>query len=423
MKNRIRFNYYLDNKKFEKSNIILYVRRASESIKFSTSISIKVVDWDIRKQLIKHTHPNFNLLNTRLLIFLNSVQLDIVDYFNNNPKSNLNEFKSFINLGESLTKPVAEKAINNPKKNSNIKQTQQRFHVVYEQYLLYLKSNKSIGIYKKIKTIQNKLKLFEKKNRIKLDFNKIDINFYDRFNDFLLNSNKLSNNTINKYVDGVKMFMSWAFRRGFHSEQKFQLVNKLGRFENEIIHLTESELKQIENLDLSENKQLQKYKDIFLFGCYTGQRFSDLNTVVLKEVYNQIWVKNQQKSGGKTNVRIPLSRNAFDILKRYPEGFKIKYAQVYNRKIKEISKLAGIDTPTMKFLMKGNKKIEEWKPKYDFITSHTARKTFITLSLSRGMNVEAIKKISGHTTDKEFRKYLKVQDSWVLDEFKNSWDC
>lgn len=422
MKNNIRFNFYIDNKISNKSLVLLFVRKSSETVKFSTSIYIKVDDWDVRKQLVKHTHPNFNLLNSRLLIFLNNIQLDAVNYFEKNPKSNLKNFKKYIGSGKGITEAIKDKDVKKTKPISvKIKEHKPKFHMVFEEYLQYLKSRKSIGIYKKINTVYNKLKSYENKYRMRLDFDKIDLQFYDRFNAYLLSLNTLSNNTINKYIDGVKMYMNWSYRRGFHTEQKYQLTNKLGRFENEIIHLTEVELKRIENLDLTEDKPLQKYRDLFLFGCYTGQRFSDLNTVQLKEVYNHIWIKNQQKSTGKTNVRIPLSPKAMALLNSYPDGFKIKHAQVYNRNIKEICKLAGIDTPTLKFVMKGNKKFEDWRPKYEYITSHTARKTFITLSLSRGMSVEAIKKISGHTTDKEFRKYLRVQDSWVIDEFNKSW--
>ena len=64
---------------------------------------------------------------------------------------------------------------------------------------------------------------------------------------------------------------------------------------------------------------------------------------------------------------------------------------------------------------------EVTKPKYELITAHTARKTFITLSFFFGMDVKIIKSITGHTQDKTFDKYLNIADGMKKSELEKAW--
>jgi len=422
----IRFNYYLDKSNSYNTTIFLYVRRGKECVKFTTDINIDSRDWNLKKQSIKYTNPDYSLLNSKLLLLLNELQLKFIELQKRHPNYSLKDLKIMV-FNKDNFKSKSKFKISKANKNSNIIRKEKKvgsntFHNCFELYLKYLGENKSIGIRKKLNTVFNKIIEFEKLRGDNLSFKNINIKFFDEFSYFLINSNVLSNNTINKYLDNIKMFMNWAYKRGYHNETHYQLVVKLKKYENEIIFLTEDELNLLEELDLSNTPELMKYRDMFLFGCYTGQRFSDLSTININEINNGIWVKTQQKSSGGTTVRIPLSAKAISIINSYPNGFNVKTNQVYNRNIKEFCKMAKICKLTVKFKMIGKKRTEEWLPKYELVTSHTARKTFITLSLFKGMNIEAIKKISGHTTDTEFRKYLKVQDSWVVDDFNKAWD-
>src|SRR5690606_20228421 len=83
----------------------------------------------------------------------------------------------------------------------------------------------------------------------------------------------------------------------------------------------------------------------------------------------------------------------------------------YNQYIKEVCKIAGIDTPTLITSWKGGKRIDEIKLKYELISSHTARRTFITRLLRKGLLPEQIMKITGHRNRRSFDEYVKITQS------------
>ena len=139
------------------------------------------------------------------------------------------------------------------------------------------------------------------------------------------------------------------------------------------------------------------------------------------ELNNNFWVVNQRKSVGNSVVRIPLIPQAQQILKKYNNELPKISSQKFNKNIKNISKLANIIELKKTLKYQGNKRVEVMLPKFELISSHTARRTFITLSLIKGINPEAIKKVSGHTSDKEFKKYLKIEDFYIEDQVLKGW--
>ncbi len=87
-----------------------------------------------------------------------------------------------------------------------------------------------------------------------------------------------------------------------------------------------------------------------------------------------------------------------------------------------IGKLAKIDAPTQKISYVGEKRIEKTVPKYEFITTHIARKTFVTLSIENGILPDVIMKITGHKSYDVFKKYEKITSKLVDKEMARVWD-
>lgn len=183
------------------------------------------------------------------------------------------------------------------------------------------------------------------------------------------------------------------------------------------IYLTEEELKKLEAVALSGNEE--HVRDIFLLQCQLGQRYSDmmnLNNAIIEE--EQITLV-QEKTAKK--VIIPLNDTAKRILRKYgnklPE-IRLEYA---NMLLKSIGKKAGIDTVHLiKKQLKGNTTSEK-VPKYELLTTHTARRTFVTISLKRGIQPNIIMKITGHTSSKTMERYDKMSAEDVA-EILNMWD-
>jgi integrase len=93
----------------------------------------------------------------------------------------------------------------------------------------------------------------------------------------------------------------------------------------------------------------------------------------------------------------------------------------FNKQIKIIGKLAGITRPIKFSHKKGSKSISISKPKYDWITSHTARRSFCTNEFLAGTPVELIMKISGHKRTKDFYKYIRISPEEAANKIKELW--
>jgi integrase len=126
-----------------------------------------------------------------------------------------------------------------------------------------------------------------------------------------------------------------------------------------------------------------------------------------------------QKTG--KYLKVPLNDYSLELLQKYDFKLPVITNQKTNEHLKTICKLAGINTMVMTTKFKGVEVIREIKPKYELIVTHTGRRTFITLSLERGMAPELIMEITGQKTYREFRKYLKLTEKVVTTAMTNVW--
>ena len=93
--------------------------------------------------------------------------------------------------------------------------------------------------------------------------------------------------------------------------------------------------------------------------------------------------------------------------------------QKYNDYLKELGKLAGFDQPTTKVIFKGSERIERTVPKYELLTSHVARKTFVTLALYKGIPAEVVRSFTGHKDAKVMERYFKFNGQEKKNQMQN----
>ena len=133
-----------------------------------------------------------------------------------------------------------------------------------------------------------------------------------------------------------------------------------------------------------------------------------------------ILCKKQQKSDHW--VVIPLRTEALKILEnRSFENFKVLTNPQFNRHVKTLLMIAGIDEPVTHHHKKGNKSISETKTKYEWVTSHTCRRSFCTNEFLAGTPVSLIMKISGHKSEKDFYKYIRTSSEEAAYKIKDIW--
>ena len=123
-------------------------------------------------------------------------------------------------------------------------------------------------------------------------------------------------------------------------------------------------------------------------------------------------------------IDIPLNSFAISILARnseYPQPLPVITNQKMNEYLKVLCKKAGINESVKTVKYKGSERIETTHKKFEIISTHTARRTFISLSLQKGMKPDVIMAITGHTTYKMMQKYLKIADSFKREEMDKAW--
>jgi integrase len=214
--------------------------------------------------------------------------------------------------------------------------------------------------------------------------------------------------------------MNWAVENGYCTEIAFKKTVKPNAL-TDIIYLNSNELNALLELNLSSRPGTERVRDLFIFECSTGLRFSDLQNLKsedIKENHIEITaIKTMDK------LRIPLSPLAKTILKKYEGGLpKVLVNQQMNSILKDIGKMAGLLEPVKVVRYYGSKRTEEVLEKYQLLTTHTARRTFVTQSLERGMRPEVIMKLTGHSDIKTMMKYVKITEKKVEEEFLNAWN-
>jgi hypothetical protein len=136
------------------------------------------------------------------------------------------------------------------------------------------------------KAYQNTLRAlerFEKENKRKINFEDVSMEFYNDFKDYMLGVEKVSNNYFGLHIKNIKLFLNEGFERGLHMNQKHNHKHFL-KLQNDTdnIYLNTEQLNELWKLDLSKNTRLDRVRDLFLVGCWTGLRFSDFNAIAAK---------------------------------------------------------------------------------------------------------------------------------------------
>lgn len=276
---------------------------------------------------------------------------------------------------------------------------------------------------KKYTTCFNLLKSYKEFAGLEmLDFKDIDLSFYKDFVSYLAANKNHAKNTIGKQIAILKNFMNEAKERDLHSNTKYTSRRfKIVSEDTESVYLSESELDTLYKLDLSNNKKLERVRDLFLIGAWTGCRFGDFTTITPDKIRDNSIVMEQEKTGHK--VKIPLHPVVVEILNKY-EG-KLPKAisnQKFNDYIKDVAKLAdGFDKTEQLSKTKGGYRVSTVSPKHDLISSHTARRSFATNLYKRGFPTIGIMKLTGHRTERAFLKYIKVSEDEHAQMLAEHW--
>ena len=230
------------------------------------------------------------------------------------------------------------------------------------------------------------------------------------------------NSSVSKYLSFLRWFLRWARTNGYYSGELHQQYKPRlkGAEGKEIIFLTWDELMSFLNYDFGGNRAtLGLARDVFCFCCFTGLRYSDvskLRRADIKENGGKPYISVYTQ---KTNdsLQIELNKYALLILDTY-KGVKFTRGLAlppisnagFNRLLKEAAKAAEIVEPCRRVYFIRNERHEEIHPKWELLTTHCGRRTFVVNALRLGIPAPVIMEWTGHKDYKAMKPYIKIVD-------------
>ncbi|MBX3045234.1 MAG: site-specific integrase [Candidatus Kapabacteria bacterium] len=419
-----KINYYLQKVVKEKTYHFILISVAWNNQRIRTTLKINIEEnlWDIRKQRAKASSKNPRQINDKL----DDIRVKMKNYFAESEKE-LNRVPTV-----KETKTVLDAIINNREfKQSKDKNDSKQisFMRVFDLFIEDTTTGARLsGSGKRIKkstitsyvTTKNHLIELSKGKKKELYFDDINDTFFANLTNYLTEK-KLANNSQGRLVKIVKTFMHWSLEKGFHNNRTFIKSLKIFDEKTTKIALNKSELEAIENItDLSP--RLERTRDMFLTQCYCGLRFSDLINLKPENINFEEKIISIYTVKTKDPLIVPITTKLQVILKKYKSKFPKISSQKYNEAIKELCQEAGMTDNIQLTYNIGSERIDEIKPKYELISSHTGRRTFITLSLRRGLLEDVIMQVSGHTNKKSFQRYVRIAKSDAINEVRSAWE-
>lgn len=408
---------------------IQYCQSAENKTLLNTEIAIPPNLWNKKLERIAENLPtSFGIANNLNKEIQRQIRLaeDIISYALANKIADPVQFvKSTFKINfdiRTLEKAAKENKASRPRINKDF----------FFQLDDYIKSKEqsvapsTLQVFRNLKVI---LQSFETVRKKPITFDEIDYNFYEEFLNYLsfehIHQNKkevlkgFKTNTVGKNIKQLIIFLKNRKQKKIAPELDTTGF-KIPEEESDAIYLTPEEINQILNVDLSELTHLQKYRDLFVFGCLTGLRFSDFSVIRAEDVRDGMLYKKQGKT--KHWVVIPLRDEANHIfINNFNRNIPSISNPDFNYYIKEVGRVAGIGQSVKHSYDKGSKNHVETKSKYEWITSHTCRRSFCTNEFLAGTPVELIMKISGHKSLKDFYKYIKIAPEQAGQRIREIW--
>ncbi|WP_281681709.1 tyrosine-type recombinase/integrase [Zunongwangia profunda] len=266
---------------------------------------------------------------------------------------------------------------------------------------------------KRYQNIRNLLVSFQSDTGYKLSFSSINSKFHADFTHYCMEIKGHVNNTYSRNLGLFKTFMHWAFDRenGYTYNEDFKKFKKKERVVTQQIALKKEDLQNIMQHDFKANqKHLVRVRDVFVFACVTGLRFGELGLINKANVIDGYLHLKEEKGAEKESRTVPLGDLAMYLLRKYDFRLPVISNQKQNEYIKDVFEAAGYTHDVEKNVTKGKDVIRTPMKFYERISTHTARRTFITMLKREGKSDKLISKITGHRDLKTLNQYYQVDD-------------
>lgn len=400
----------------ESSHIYIHVTLRSVIFRKSTGIKIDQKLWNPKTQTVRASQGvDYNVYNARLKAMRQAADSLCAEIATEPTTPTNTEF--WERFAMKLDGKLSDKT--------------KTFTQYTKDYLERRKFRSGRNTVKQYRTFLARISDYEKRYRLTLKFEDINLRFFEHFKSYILQIGYTEN-----YFSALIKCLKVIYRDARDIDRLHDLheTEKRGFSAScstaKTVYLSLEELQRIAEVEITPETVLKTFPDLkfdnnymyallnrkveslniirnkFLLGAYTALRVSDFNSLQDVHIDGDYFRVTTQKTGAVVVIPIhPVIR------KIIASGFDISTPisdQKINKHIKEVARMAGITK-----LVEGTKLIDHravvgWWPKCDIITTHTARRSAATNMFKAGIPALSIMKITGHTTEKSFMKYIKI---------------
>ena len=410
----MKIHYYLDKPNTKNSLVMLFISNNGKRVKISTSVFVNTKDWNKNREELKKGTKNALEWNTYLGNVKNSIENHYLGSLTREKNLSIQELKSF-----------ALNALNKDPSNS-MKDDEGVEKDFYYYFDLFISARGESGQYSKriiqyYKTVKSHIESFDTYRRKKTEFDEIDSDYLQEFVQYLVEKKQHTNNTIAGNITKLKTFLNYAIKEGFTNNAKYLAFKNVKEQDAQSIALTEQELKMLEDQKYKA-KNLANVRDLFLIMVYTGIRYSDLANLKKENIFLDEGVIKMNMKKTHYTIYIPIHSKLKPLVEKFINNeIKVISNQKLNLYLKVVCRQAGIDQEVQRVWYHNKNRKQETKKKYELVTTHTGRRTFITISLKKKALPEEIMKISGHRNRQAFQKYVRITQEEAVSKIKSIW--
>ena len=404
-------SFHLKNPKGDKESLIYfsaYFKNEGKKLIYSTGESIIPKEWEFKNRMPNDLSGRTTRADNHRAI---NMQLNrYTDFY-------IKIINRYIHAEEEITVENIRSEFD--KEFKKTKTGSRDFFAVYDKFMTEKINDKtdkanSTSTIKRYEYNKKLLQDFEESKDVKLNFNQIDKKFYNTFINYCTNTKNHSTNTLSRNIGLFKTFMNWALLNRYTYKLDFQEFKNIKKEITDEVALSKEQVVEIFNFDFSNNQRLERVRDLFVFGCFTGMRYSNYSKIKKNDIIDS-HIKVRDVKDNRKQLNIPLNDYSSYLLKKYDYRLPEISNQKFNVYIKEVIKIVGYTENIKKTSKLGNEIIETVTPFYERISSHTARRSFITIMKTKKVPDKIIMGFTGHKSLEVFNQYYKPNDIEKVD--------
>ena len=370
----------------------IYLRLIKDRKAQFISLNLKIYDkdWDEDKQKVKKSHPNAGRLNAYLAQKVAEAEKLACEMASENKAVKTQDIKQEL-IGVAKTKTD--------------------IFIFAEHYYNTFQAKGKHGTFLHYKYVFSKLKTYLGNKKLYVE--DLNVTFLKDYENYMRMTLENKQNTIYSSMKSIQKIMNLATEEDLIPYDKNPFLKyKFSMEAVDKVFLTDDEIHSIENLDLNENTKLELYRDAFVFSSYVGGlRCSDICMLRWENINEGAVTIRTIKSSSTVTIKIP--NKALEILEKYkpenPEPKRFIFGLLYDDTDYSNGKYRTNDTSNAN--MKLNAGLSSISKKCSIekkITFHTARHTFATRALKKGMRIEYVSKLMAHSDIKTTQIYAKI---------------